>query len=192
MFGLMSESNLPTWFSSVLLLSAAVLLALIGVQRRRENQRDHYYWSGMSLVFLAMSLDETAMIHERINALLLLLGADKSGSLMTFPWVLPGVIAVLVFGIVFFRFFLTLPGRIKKLFALAGTVYIGGSLLMEVAEGIVFRNTAHQEGALQHAVACIQESMEIAGIAIFVLALLDYLVNHAPHWAGALTAADKD
>lgn len=178
-FHLMSENNLPTWFSSVLLLIAALLLALVWVERRRANQRDRHSWLGLSLVFFGMSLDETAMIHERVNMLLLVRGVDDYGGLMTFPWVLPGLIAVLIFGVAFFHLFFSLPRNTKKLFALSGIIYIGGGLLLEVVEGFVFKNPAYREGTLHHVIVCIQESMEIIGIVVFIQALLDYLVNYS-------------
>ena len=134
----------------------------------------------MSLFFFVMSLDETAMIHERINKLLLLGNVDDLGSLVTFPWVLPGLVVVLIFGTVFFRFFLTLPRRTKISFALAGVVYLGGVLFLELVEGLIFSNPAYREGLLQKVIACVQESMEIIGVVIFIHALLKYLVNHSP------------
>ena len=179
-FNLMSESNLPTWFSSVLLLVAALLLSLCGVEQRRRKEPGGIYWFGMSAVFFAMSLDEAAMIHERINTMLLMVNADDLGSLATFPWVLPGLAVVLIFGAVFFRFYLTLPRRTKILFALAGTVYLGGGLFLEVVEGWVFSNPAHRGGILQSVIGALQESMEIAGIVIFIHALLKYLVVNSP------------
>ena len=97
-----------------------------------------------------------------------------------FPWVLPGLAVVLIFGAVFFRFYLTLPRRTKILFALAGMVYLGGGLFLEIVEGWVFSNQAHRQGLLQGVIGALQESMEIAGIVIFIHALLKYLVENSP------------
>ena len=58
------EGNVTTWFSSMLLLVSAALLALIAAGKRKLGQPYTGHWAGLALIFLYLSLDEAARIHE--------------------------------------------------------------------------------------------------------------------------------
>jgi len=66
-FSLDKEANVPSWFSSALLLTAAAVLALVALDALARNAPWGRHWGGLSLVFVALSLDETAEIHEHID-----------------------------------------------------------------------------------------------------------------------------
>lgn len=61
------EGNIPTWFSSVQLLAVAVVLAPIAV--RDAAGRKPRTWALLFApgLFLLLSLDEVAMIHEQVG-----------------------------------------------------------------------------------------------------------------------------
>src|SRR5919202_4963279 len=67
-FSLDREENVPSWFSSALLLSAAALLALVALDARARRDRWGRHWGGLALVYTLLSLDETAEIHERVGS----------------------------------------------------------------------------------------------------------------------------
>ena len=58
-----AEGNLPTWFSSTLLLSGSGLAFLIGFARRSQHL-PHVSWLVLSGLVLGLSIDESASIHE--------------------------------------------------------------------------------------------------------------------------------
>ncbi|MBI4000086.1 MAG: hypothetical protein HY351_05665 [Candidatus Omnitrophica bacterium] len=64
LFGLELESNIPTWFSSVLWLIASV--AAYQCFQISEVKRNKTAWSIIALGFLALSIDEVAEIHESL------------------------------------------------------------------------------------------------------------------------------
>src|SRR5262245_13149952 len=57
------EGNLPSWFSSSLILASAVVAFFISIARR-ERQLSHRGWFVLSAFLLLLSIDEAASIHE--------------------------------------------------------------------------------------------------------------------------------
>src|SRR5215208_5096619 len=66
LFDLDKEANVPTLYSSVTILFCAGLLALIAGARKKGGKRDYLYWAGLAVIFLFLSVDETAGLHERL------------------------------------------------------------------------------------------------------------------------------
>ena len=64
-FDLESEHNIPAWFSSSMLFVCGLLLGMVAFTRRVEGARYAAHWTGLSIIFLYMSLDEAIMIHEK-------------------------------------------------------------------------------------------------------------------------------
>lgn len=64
------EGNLPTWFSSFQLALIALSLGFLALQPRRIGETSRRFWGLLAAGFLFWSLDETAMLHERVTALL--------------------------------------------------------------------------------------------------------------------------
>jgi len=64
-----AEANIPTWWSSVLLLGVSVsALAIWASSKRTEDPgRSRWHWLVVGGGFLAMSMDESAVLHERIG-----------------------------------------------------------------------------------------------------------------------------
>ena len=69
MFYVGEEANVPTWYSSSLLLLCSALLWIIACATKRAYDGRSRWWTALSVVFLLMSIDETATIHERIGGL---------------------------------------------------------------------------------------------------------------------------
>ena len=63
MFDLLRESNLPTWFSQAQFLAAGAVCAFVGL--RDEYARTAWYLLAGVMTFF--SLDEVAMLHERVE-----------------------------------------------------------------------------------------------------------------------------
>ena len=175
------ENNIPTWFSSVLLAGAAILLFFIARARSALGDRLAPYWLGLALVFLYLSVDETASLHEAaVGPLQRTLNA--TGALYA-AWVIPAMVMVPIFVGIYLRFLWALPRRTAVLFLLAGAIYVGGALGLEMI-GWHHRYPLHAlnptdwkasktmtYAVINHA----EEFMEMTGIIIFVYALLSYV-----------------
>ena len=128
-FNLDREMNIPTWFASILFLFSALLLWKVGesaIDRRR-------YWRGLALVFILLSLDEVAALHEM--AVAPFRRWFHAGGLFYFSWVIPGAAIVAVLSMLYLRVFLRLPPGVKRVFLVAAALFLGGSLGLEMAGG---------------------------------------------------------
>lgn len=171
MFNLNEEHNLPTVYSALLLLGCAALLAVITTDARRTRSRDARYWSGLAAGFAFMALDEAVTIHELLNApLRAMLGA--SGPLY-FAWVVPyGLLAAAV-GLLYARFLLRLPRAIAVRFVVAGLIFVGGAVGVELLQGLMYGSYGHDyRSAPMELAYLVEETMEMFGVAYFIHALL--------------------
>lgn len=173
LFDLDEEANLPTWFSSLLLLVAAVLLARIAADASRGNGAAHYWWV-LAAGFALMSIDEVAMVHELFNDPQRISSASRSSPLLTYTWVVPYALLVAGLGIYFVRFLALLPLATRIRFIVAGGVYVGAALGLEFIEGFVVRLQGH-DSIEDSLLTTMQELLEISGVILFIDALLRHL-----------------
>jgi hypothetical protein len=170
-FNINEEGNISTWFSSSMILFCAFLLGLIAVIKKTRNEPYVVHWISLSLIFVFLSCDETAQLHEwtvaHVHRIINIQFTQYIG------WVVPYSILVILFAIIYIPFFLHLSNRIKVLFAAAGFVYVGGALGMELLTGAIGRVVF--EGKLHFLFGIIEELFEMGGIVIFIYALLSYL-----------------
>ena len=162
------EGNLPTWLSSSLLLACAVALVAIAraVGTRGGPHRRH--WALLGGVFGYLSIDEAVELHERLNLLV-----DLDGPLY-YGWIVPAAVVVAALGLAYVRFLLALPAVTRRRFVVAGLLYVGGALFMEVPLGLWVE--AHGDGGLGYAlIDFAEELLEMTGASLFLFALLDHL-----------------
>jgi hypothetical protein len=144
----------------------------------------------LSAIFVALSVDEIASFHERsIDSLRAALGAN---GLLYYPWVLIGGACALAVLLIYLPFLRRLPARTRILFLIAGSIYVIGALGMEMIGG--WHASKHGVDNLTFAtLAHIEEGLELAGMLLFLYALLDYLRAKAPaitlHFEPAATLA---
>lgn len=172
LFNLSFEGNLPTWYSSLLLLVCALLLLLIAHLSAAAGLPYPRHWRVLGLIFLYISIDEAVMIHESLNAPLR--SALAVGGIFYFAWVIPFAAFLLLLLLAYLKFLLHLPRRSGALFVLAGAVYVGGALGTELPIGAWY--DAHGGDNLVYGLLNLgQESLEILGASIFCAALVGYL-----------------
>ena len=165
------EGNLPTWYSSTLLLLCAVVLAVIAASKRRSGDPYRRHWTALAVIFLYMAIDEAVSIHELLNQLF-----DLPG-IFYFGWVIPAGILVAVFVASYLRFLAALPPRSGFEFLRAGAVYVGGALGVELLLGY-WTDLYGDDGLGYGLIDALEESLEIAGASLFLSALLGYLGRH--------------
>lgn len=176
-FNLDAEANIPTYFSTIILFIAAALLAFIAFLKNEEKDPYRVYWFMLSLMFTAMSLDETASIHDKVvSPVKSVLGISGDGFLY-YAWIVPAAALVILIVILFFKFWLHLEYRTRILFAIAAVGYVSGALGFEAIGGS-YRNV-HEEINLSYLLlTTVEESLEIFSIILFIYALLKYLGSY--------------
>ena len=176
-FDLESESNVATWFSSAMLLFCALLLSAIGRAQRRVGDKLAGYWLLLAVVFVLASIDETALLHEATMRPL----AERlhPSGVFLYAWVMLGLPFVIVFGLVTLRFLERLPSRTRLEFIVAGGVYLGGALGLEMVEGAI--STQMGDGSfVMFAARSLEAVMEMCGVLLFIAALLRYIAEELP------------
>ena len=172
-----SEGNLPTCFSTMLLALAAALLYVIGSARRSEKSPDGRYWLALSGIFLYLSIDEAAHLHEMGRSIPQSIVPDWGG-IFHRRWVVAAIPAVAVVCIVFFRFVMRLPKETRRLLLISATMFVGGALGLELVAGVL----KHAGVAKPWRIVgeTVEELCEMNGAILFNYALLRYIANHLP------------
>ena len=176
LFDLNAEANIPTFFSVLQLAIAAALLYVIGRHAHQRTDRFAHHWLILGAIFLFLSLDELAQIHE-------LLGPPVRNFLHTdgilyYAWFIPYGILTAVIGVAYIGFLAQLPVRTRWLFILSGLIYVGGAVGLELYGG--YLNSRLGDKAMKTSIAYLtevflEEGMEMFGIALFIYALLTHI-----------------
>ncbi len=169
MFDLDMEANIPTLFSSLLFTIASFLFFLNG---KREYAKRKYWW-GLSIIFLFLSFDESAKIHENIGDLTEKF-VDASGFLY-YPWVLSYILFVLILGVAYFRFFWRMERKIFWRFVLAAVIFLSGAVGFELL-GAQEASLYSTDTPLYSLLYTIEESLEMFGL-IYLISLLLTLLD---------------
>lgn len=180
LFYVAKEKNIPTLFSAFLLFSAASLLALIAVDEKRRAGRDASKWTVLAVGFLYMTVDECVRLHEMLIAPgRALLGGSNLG-IFYYAWVIPGAAVVLVLGVFFLGFLRRLPARTRVAFITAATLFVGGAIGVELFEGR-YSELYGSRNLTFSMYATVEEGLEMAGVILFIHALLQYIAEHCNH-----------
>lgn len=165
------ENNIPAWFSSSLLLMCCVLLALTAIMKRRISAPFFPHWAGLSVLFLLFSIEESVAVHEQINTALKVW--LRTGAFY-FPWVILGAVFALIVASTYLRFLQHLPAETRRFFLLAGVLFVGGAVGVEILGGIyVIR---HGPRNFPYAmISAAEELLEMLGIIVFLHALMSHL-----------------
>jgi hypothetical protein len=174
------EGNIPTFFSSILLLLASLLLALITVLKKASHDAYSRHWTILTLILLYMAVDEAAGIHEMLNKVgWLVTGGQRKEdrTIFFFGWVLFGMAMVMIVALSYLKFFFNLPPRTRIQFFTAAAVFVGGAIGVEILGGYYAKS--HGEGNFQFSMfSTVEEGLEMAGVIVLINALLNYLIDH--------------
>ena len=171
LLGVSSEGKIPTWYSAVSLLFCSVLLAFISKAKYQERDPFRKQWLILSILFAILSLDEATSIHEMATGPIR--AALDTKGVFYYAWVIPGIAFVIAFGVLYIRFLLHLETRTKRLFIVAGLVYVAGVLGMELVGSWY---TSQYGWSLTYGfIAALEELLEMLGIVVFIYAILDVI-----------------
>jgi hypothetical protein len=171
LFYLDGENNIPTYFSTMLLFFSAFLLAIIAWFKKKQHDAYALHWVILSVVFLLMSLDEGASLHDVVITPLRELFNITRGPLY-FAWVIPGMALIVAFAAFYYRFLFSLPRRTGLLFAIAAIVYVTGALGMELVGGQHAALYGMENFGFTMLVS-VEETLEMIGVIVFIYALLE-------------------
>lgn len=173
------EDSVPTYFSSVILLFAALLLAFIAFFKTNFKDSFSKHWVILSIIFTGLSIDETAGFHESLVDPMIAM-YDFTG-FMRFPWIIAGLIFMIFFSIAYFKFLNSLPGLYKTGFIYSCFIYVTGAIGFEMWSAELFSNLEKPyEDLSYNLVITAEETFEMLGILLFISVLLSYI--RAQNW----------
>lgn len=172
-FDVNEESNVPTWFSVIVLFCSSLTVAIISLLKTQKQAPFWRFWWGASAIFLYLSLDEGARIHEQWDD-----PESPFGSTLAFGELPLEIVIIGVTALVFARFFLHLPKQTKVQLLLAATFYVGGIVVVDKLSVIVVDLLG--SGVITGLLAITEEFLEQLGAILFLYTFLTYLKTHEP------------
>jgi hypothetical protein len=184
-----AEGNIPTWVSSAKLLAISALAVMCWAgERQAPGLRHRWLWLGVAVLFAAMSLDETASLHERAARALIsqgparnlratILGGDAAKD--SFAWVV--LFAPLAIAAVFFLvgFGWTRRHRLRRMaaYGLGGLGCYVAAMVLEPAAVYFSPAMATWNAAARRRYerfSTIEETLEIVGTTLLLLTVVAY------------------
>lgn len=174
LFYMYEEHNIPTWFSSITLFACSVLLVAITIAKKKILDPSYRYWLILCFVFLFLSIDEAAMIHEKIGHVTNRLLPHTLPS----AWAIPYAFLAGILGVILVRLLLSIPPKYRILFCLSGALYVGGALGMEILEVMRVLDGSDGKDLFFTVLVTVEETLESGSILIFLYSLLLYIKDN--------------
>ena len=165
LFKVGEESNVPTWYSSVQLFTIALVFAPLVI---RDGGVRPLLWSVPGL-FLLLSLDEVAMLHERLGRWLAAVGVGEG--VRTGPWFfawvpIVGIVALVALAAI--HPYLRSRPRVAGLLLAAAAIYGGSAVGLEVVANLVPPGSLAEKG-----LGFAEEYGEMLGATLFLWAAVE-------------------
>jgi hypothetical protein len=160
-FNMDEEANLPTFFSVAWLAACSGSMLLASAVSRRTGDGLALRWTILGVIFAVMTVDEAAQLHE--NLMLLIWKVYKPGGMFHYVWVIPGMIFVAVVGAAYLKFLFRLPKPTRYGLIVAGAIYVGGALGMELVSG-AYVEVHPTPDLMRFVLNTVEETMEMVGL----------------------------
>ena len=177
LLSLKSEFNIPTVVSVLWLATCALLLVVIAAVQRARDAQHVSRWRLLAGIFLYLAIDEGARLHERLNEPLSALPFTTGP--LRWGWVLVGGLAVVLIAATYLQFVRALPSPQRTGVVVAAGMYVTGALGMELVGAAVSDGTG-LDTTRYLTLTIVEESLELAGIGLFIIVLWSLLRSWAP------------
>lgn len=167
------ESNLPTAYSALLLLTVAGLCYFTSRAARQNEPGNARAWFWLAVGFVILMADETLQLHEATKVPLRRM-REWTGIFM-FPWVVIAIPLVAIVGAAFIPFLRRVHRPTAVRLIVAGSVYLFGAVVMEMAAGPVVE--AYGVGIFSVICFVIEEVCEMFGAVLAIRAMLLHLAE---------------
>jgi hypothetical protein len=192
LFAFPLEANIPTVYSAGLMLIGSVLAFLVGGFERARRSGLGAYWLGVAVIFLFLSVDELAQLHETLGRFKLGFREDFA-FLDLYSWIWFYAPFILLFAALSIRFLLRMPRRIAGLIVLGGIITVAGKFTFELIGAYQRAVLDIYIGNLVHDLrATAEEFCKMLGVLIFDAALLLYLARYREPVTLLFTSAPQE
>lgn len=196
MFNITREDGLASWFAVTQTFVVALMLwAIFAVSTRDQGKKlERFGWLILAIFFTYMTIDDGAMVHERLGTASKNLGEDSLISQMTsvFPsyaWQGLFLLPLTCIGM-FMLWFLwrTLTDKISRIGIIAALGLFGIAVAMDYIEGLEHGYTplANAYGwsgsSVQHFAKSIEEFLEMAAMSLWLVIFLRHFARRTPEF----------
>ena len=158
------EKNIPTLFSSFILLSAGLLMSYLSRQKKEIDAKLGTFWKALGYVFIYLAADEWFSLHEILN---------QFGKYSFPSWLVFYVPLALVIGLLCVKPLFRVPSALRNQIILAGLLYSCGAVLFEFVNAKV---GAFQFSDIRYQVILfLEDGLEMLGVLVLIRALISYL-----------------
>lgn len=192
-FDFVEEGNLVNWYQSGALLLCALLAAVVAAVAGRGIRNYRWHWAGIAAVFLFLSADESAQLHETTLTPFLQDAAIRFGhgnvaeagdahvgpAMKKAYWMLPYLVVLLGLAIAYARFIRDLPAATRTQLILAAALYLSGAVGTELLTNLLSDWLGGQTLVYQ-VINNVSELLEMLGVALSARALLGHLATSSP------------
>lgn len=173
-FHLDAEQNIPTWFSSVLILLAGLGVGGLAWHEKRIGSKDAWRYAFLAVVLFYMSCDESARLHEMpaesLRERLNLTGLLYSG------WILVAAVMVLAVGFLMLPLVKRASPRLRWAALVGAGVYLTGAIGGEMIGSLMVAD--YGKPSFQYfLVSTFEETCEMVGMLIFLTGVLAELAD---------------
>ena len=183
-FNMDREFNIPTLFSSTIMLACAYTLNEIKKTSKELRSKD---WGLLSKIFVFLAIDELFQIHEIF--IIPDLRPYLSPALGS-TWVIPYTALVIYLGWRFKKFLRSLKKQTRQKFLQSATIFLTGAVGMEVVGSYLVRSGNIRLHSIWYgSITGLEELLEILGLIVFLTTLANHLIrqNGAIHLHATIT-----
>jgi hypothetical protein len=172
-----SDLTMPSWYSSLLLASLALLAILVGLAGRSKRPTDVWRWNLLGVLFVLLSMDEAIALHEMSLAAL---DRFEMPAIFTFGWIPFAIVLIVILGTLYVPFLLRLPRKLAVGMLVSAAVYVFGVIGMGMINGVVFEALSFRKDFNYSLLSSVEEAFEIAGLTLLIVVLIRHLTEGEP------------
>lgn len=172
LFKLSAENNIPSFFSGCLFLLSSILLMLIW-KTKKHYDKPGKIWGMLALLFLFLAYDELFSVHELL--IHPIRDALHTTGLLYEAWIIVYGVAVCALVAVFFPEWRRLEKKFKIWFFASAFTFMSGAIGFEMIGGAYFESINRQGDVIYGILYTLEESLEMAGLVIFIYTLMMFL-----------------
>jgi hypothetical protein len=155
-------------------MACAVMLGIIAIDAYRRRRPFPLHWAALAVAFGLLSLEEILGIHSEATRVLRSVVSITEGVGYALALGAIAMVGLVVVVVVFGRFFLHLPSRWRWWFAIAAVIYLTGVFASDAVGDYLI--TADGDATLAYVIVLtIEEALEMIGVLIFIVMLLEYI-----------------
>ena len=176
LFDMDSEISLYAWYSTTILLFVpACLLMFIGYKKKQSGDKLSWAWFVVGAVFMFLSLDDGAMIHEKLSTINRLIGLQDllGGGIFAWSWWVIYLPIAVVLAVVLLKWFLSLPTRTKAFICIGILIAVVGQMGMEAVSSMITNSTGEYIGPVWRG---FQKFVGRVGLSVVFFGIVDYII----------------